>query len=89
VFSIKPHLKKQWCIPAKYSGEFVARMEDILEVYALPYDEAIPLICMDEQPCQLLDEKLEPLPMRVGSSKKEDYKYVRKGTAAFLCLQGR
>lgn len=77
-------MKKQWCIPAKYNAEFVARMEDILEVYALPYDQNIPLICMDEQPCQLLDEKLEPLAMRVGSIKKEDYEYVRKGTCSIF-----
>lgn len=77
-------MKKQWCIPAKYSSEFVARMEDILEVYALPYDKDIPLICMDEQPCQLLDDNLEPLPMRVGNSKKEDYEYVRKGTCSIF-----
>lgn len=77
-------MKKQWCIPAKYSSEFVARMEDILEIYALPYDANIPLICMDEQPCQLLDEKLEPLPMRKGSCYKEDYEYVRKGTCSIF-----
>lgn len=77
-------MKKQWCIPAKYSSEFVAHMEDILEVYALPYDEKIPLICMDEQPCQLLGEKLEPLPIRSGSTRKEDYEYVRKGTCSIF-----
>ena len=59
-------------------------MEDILEVYALPYDENIPLICMDEQPCQLLDERLEPLPMQVGITKIEDYEYVRKGTCSIF-----
>lgn len=62
----------------------MARMEDVLEVYALPYNEEIPLICMDEQPCQLLGEKLEPLPMRAGSIKKEDYEYVRKGTCSIF-----
>ena len=36
-------------------------MEDILEVYALPYDEEIPVVCMDEQPVQLLGEKLQPI----------------------------
>lgn len=77
-------MKKEWCIPAKYSGEFVSRMEDVLEMYALPYDENIPLICMDEQPCQLLDEKLAPLPMRVGEMKIEDYEYVRKGTCSIF-----
>lgn len=59
-------------------------MEDILEVYALAYDKNIPLICMDEQPCQLLDEKLEMLAMRPGSVKKEDYEYVRKGTCSIF-----
>ena len=62
----------------------MARMEDILETYALPYDEAIPLVCMDEQPCQLLDHYLEPLPMRPASPRKEDYEYVRKGTCSIF-----
>ncbi|XGZ03907.1 helix-turn-helix domain-containing protein [Paenibacillus sp. RS8] len=39
---LKPHLKKQWCIPAKASSEFVARIEDVLETYALPYDPENP-----------------------------------------------
>lgn len=59
-------------------------MEDVLEVYALPYDKNIPLVCMDEQPCQLLDEKLAPLPMRTGQTKKEDYEYVRNGTCSIF-----
>lgn len=59
-------------------------MEDVLEMYALPYDENIPLVCMDEQPCQLLDEKMAPLPMRTGAIKKEDYEYVRKGTCSIF-----
>jgi hypothetical protein len=54
-------------------------MEDILEVYALPYDEDIPVVCMDEQPVQLLGDKLEPLPMKPGKQEKEDYQYVRGG----------
>jgi hypothetical protein len=81
---LKPHLKKQWCIPAQQNGEFVARMEDILEVYALPYDESIPLVCMDEQPCQLLGEKLTPVPMKPGKIAKEDYEYVRNGTCSIF-----
>lgn len=59
-------------------------MEDILEVYALPYDEEIPLICMDEQPFQLLGEKLEPLSMKPGKPAKEDYEYVRKGVCSIF-----
>ena len=59
-------------------------MEDILEVYALPYDEDIPLVCMDEQPYQLLDEKLQPVPMRPSNIRKEDYEYIRKGTCSIF-----
>jgi hypothetical protein len=43
----KTAFKKQCCIPSSYNGEFVARMEDILETYALPYDPDIPLVWMN------------------------------------------
>lgn len=59
-------------------------MEDILEVYALAYDEQIPLICMDEKPFQLLGDKLAPIPMKRGNPRKEDYEYVRKGTCSIF-----
>lgn len=59
-------------------------MEDVLEAYALPYDEKIPLICMDEKPYQLLDEKLKPLPMKPGKSQKQDYEYIRNGTCSIF-----
>jgi len=77
-------LKKQWCIPARQNGEFVARMEDILDTYALPYDPEIPLICMDEQPVQLLGEHIEAIEMKPDSPKKEDYQYVRNGTCSIF-----
>jgi hypothetical protein len=77
-------LKKQWCIPKDYNGEFVARMEDILELYALPYDPRIPLVCMDEQPCQLLGHVLEPLRMEPGKPYREDYEYKREGTCSIF-----
>ena len=50
-----------WCIPPKQNAEFVAKMEDVLEVYSRPYNEKRPVVCMDEKPFQLLDEKLEPI----------------------------
>ena len=59
-------------------------MEDVLEVYGLPYDREIPVICMDEKPYQLVEEKLQPLPMRPGKSKKEDYEYVRRGVCSIF-----
>jgi hypothetical protein len=48
-------------------------MEDVLEIYKLPYDASRPLICMDEMPKQLLADKQEPLPCQVGTSTREDY----------------
>jgi len=59
-------------------------MEDILEVYKMPYDHEIPLICMDEQPVQLLDDRMDPLPMKPGHTAKEDYGYTRKGTCSIF-----
>jgi hypothetical protein len=81
---LKAHLKKQWVIPEKQNGEFVARMEDILEVYALPRDENIPLVCMDEQPVQLLGNRCRTVPMKPGNPEKEDYQYTRNGTCAIF-----
>lgn len=59
-------------------------MEDVLEAYALPYDEKIPLICMDEKPYQLLGEKIEPLPMEPCSPQKQDYEYIRNGMCSIF-----
>ena len=69
---MKPHLKKCWCIPPKQNAEFVACMEDILELYHLPYKKELPLICMDEQPVQLIGEVQIPLPMESGKVKRYD-----------------
>jgi len=59
-------------------------MEDILDIYALPYDPEVPLVCMDEQPVQLLGEHIEPINMKPGSPKKEDFQYVRNGTCSIF-----
>jgi len=61
-------------------------MEDILELYALPYDPKIPLVCMDEQPCQLLDDAIKPLPMKQGRTVREDYEYIRNGTCSIFAF---
>lgn len=74
-----------WCIPPKQNAEFVAHMEDILEGYSRPFDGKRPVICMDEKPFQLLDEYLEPIPMRENNhSEKYDCEYVRKGSCAIF-----
>ena len=78
-------------IPAKGSAAFVACMEDVLALYARPYDPEFPVVCLDEMPVQLLSHAREPLPMRPGSDRKEDHEYVRGGMAnvfAALDLKG-
>lgn len=78
---MKPHLRKSWVIPPKQNAEFVARMEHILELYHLQYDSQIPLVCMDEQPVQLIKETRKPLATEPGKSARVDYEYERNGTA--------
>ena len=56
-------------------------MEDILDVYTLPYDPRFPQVCMDELPVQLLKDVHEPLPARPGAVERIDYEYAREGTA--------
>jgi len=59
-------------------------MEDVLDIYERPYNPEIPVICMDEKPYQLLDEIIQPLPIKPGSVRKTDYEYVRKGTCSIF-----
>lgn len=56
-------------------------MEEVLELYQMPYDPEVPLICMDEQPRQLIKETRLPVPMQPGSPRRYDYEYERNGTA--------
>jgi len=75
-----------WCIPPEQNAEFVAKMEDVLDVYALPYDEDCPVICLDEKPYQLLDESREPIPMKQGKPKRIDNEYKRIGTCSIFVM---
>ena len=83
---LRPHLSEYWCIPPQEDAEFVAAMEDILDIYQQPYDETYPLWCMDEKPFQLLDESRNPLPMRPGDITKIDDEYIRNGTVSVFCF---
>ncbi len=83
---LRPHLSEYWCIPPKEDADFVAGMEDILDVYQQPYDPQRPLWYMDEKPFQLLGESREPMPMRPGSISKLDSEYVRNGTVSIFCF---
>jgi len=74
-----------WCIPPKQNAEFVARMEDVITVYERPYDEDYPVVCMDEKPFQLLDERYSPILMSKTNRKlKYDCEYERKGTCSIF-----
>jgi hypothetical protein len=70
-----------WVIPPEADAEFVAQMEEVLETYAQPYDPACPVLCMDEQPVQLLEETRAPIPATAQHGKRVDYEYERAGTA--------
>ena len=59
-------------------------MEDVLDVYELPYDPDIPVVCMDEKPYQLLGEARDSLPARPGDDLKTDSEYVRNGTCSIF-----
>jgi hypothetical protein len=73
-----------WVIPPEADAEFVANMENVLEIYARPYDPAHPVICMDEQPVQLVKETRRPLPGTKEHARRVDYEYERNGTASIF-----
>lgn len=70
-----------WVIPPEANAEFVASMEEVLETYEQPYDPQCPVLCMDEQPVQLLKETRVPIPATAKHAKRVDYEYERAGTA--------
>jgi hypothetical protein len=73
-----------WVIPPKADGEFVADMEQVLDTYALPYDRKRPVLCMDEQPVQLLNQTRVPIAATKGHPRRVDYEYERAGTASLF-----
>src|SRR5260370_14270976 len=70
-----------WVIPPAADSEFVAAMEEVLETYAQPYDARHPVLCMDEQPIQLLKETRVPIAATKDHPRRVDYEYERAGTA--------
>ena len=73
-----------WVIPPEADGEFVAAMEEVLETYAQPYDARRPVLCMDEQPVQLLKETRVPIAATKKHPRRVDYEYERAGTASIF-----
>lgn len=73
-----------WVIPPEQDAEFVACMEEVLETYANAYDAKHPVLCMDEQPVQLLKETRVPIAATTTHGKRVDYEYERNGTASIF-----
>jgi hypothetical protein len=67
-----------WCIPPDQDAAFVAQMEQVLQVYARPHDPRRPVVCMDEQPKQLIRETREPITACDGT-RRVDHEYIREG----------
>ncbi len=82
---LKPWQKKMWCVP-KINSEYVARMEDVLDVYAAPADPMRPTVSFDESPVQLIGEVRAPLPAEPGKPQRYDNEYVRNGTANLFVM---
>jgi len=68
----RPHRRTCWVIPPKQNAEFVAAMEDVLEVYRRPYDPKRPVVCLDEQPVQLVRETRYPIPAKPDQPERYD-----------------
>jgi transposase len=76
---LKPWRKDMWCIP-KIDGEYVARMEDVLDLYAEAPDPQRPVVCFDESPVQLIGEVRKPIPAKPMQPARYDCEYRRNGT---------
>src|SRR5258705_12135861 len=72
---LKPWRRDMWCIP-RVDGEYVARMEDVLDLYAEAPDPKRPVVCFDESPVQLIGEVRQPIPAEPGQLERYDYEYA-------------
>ncbi len=77
---LKPWRKDMWCIPT-VDAEYVARMEDVLDLYNEEANPKRPVVCFDESPTQLIGEVREPIPAKPGQLERFDCEYRRNGTA--------
>ena len=82
---LKPWRQKMWCVP-QINGEYVARMEDVLDLYAQAPDPKRPVVCLDESPIQLIGEVRQPIPAAPGQVERYDYEYRRNGTLNLFVL---
>lgn len=82
---LKPWQQKMWCI-AHIDGEYIARMEDLLDLYAEPHDPKRPVVCFDESPIQLIGEVRVPMVPKPGKRYRYDSEYKRNGTANLFVM---
>ena len=82
---LKPWRREMWCIP-RIDGEYVARMEDVLDLYAEAPDPKRPVVCFDESPVQLIGEVRQPIPAEPGQLERYDYEYRRNGTVNLFVI---
>jgi hypothetical protein len=73
-----------WVIPPKQNSLFAANMENVLGIYKRPYDPRFPVVCMDEQPVQLLEEVNIPIAATKNHARRADYEYKRAGTVSIF-----
>ena len=78
-------MSEQWCIP-EANAEFVWHMEDVLAVYARPYDPRRPVVCLDETSRQVLADTHEALPVAPGRVARHDPEYARNGVVNFFIV---
>jgi len=72
---------QHWVIPPEVDAEFVAHMEDVLDVYSRPYNAQVPVLCMDEQPVQLVEAVKVPIAATKTHPRRVDYEYKRARVA--------
>jgi hypothetical protein len=77
---LTPWRKDMWCIP-QVDAEYVAGIEDVLDLYAELPDPKRPVVCFDESPIQLIGEVRKPIPAKRGQLERYDCEYRRNGTA--------
>ena len=82
---LKPWQRKMWCV-AKVDGEYVARMEDVLDLYAEAPDAKRPVVSFDESPQQLIGEVREPVAVAPGQASRYDSEYKRNGTVNLFVM---
>ena len=81
---LKPWQQRMWCVPV-LNEEYIKRMEQVLDLYELPHNPQVPVVCVDEKPVVLHADSRAAIPMSEGKPKRVDYEYVRNGTANVFC----